>query len=64
LKQEGVSRLFVGGLALDVCVLHSVMDGLKEGFRVSVIEAATRPVRPGTAGKAIRKMKTAGAEIF
>lgn len=64
LKQDGVRRLFVGGLALDVCVLHSVMDGLKEGFRVSVIEAATRPVRPGAGSQAIRKMKTAGAEIF
>jgi nicotinamidase/pyrazinamidase len=64
LRQDGVRRLFVGGLALDVCVLHSVMDGLKEGFRVSVIESATRPVAPADGRRAIEKMKTAGAEII
>ena len=34
LKRDGVNRLFVGGLALDVCVLASVMDAIKEGFAV------------------------------
>ena len=44
LQRDRVKRLWVGGLALDVCVLASVLDGLKSGFEVNLIREATRPV--------------------
>ena len=64
LKEERVRTLWVGGLAQDVCVLHSVLDALKEGFRVKVIGAATRPVSEKDGREAIEKMRTAGALII
>ena len=64
LRQDGVRRLWIGGLALDVCVLHSVLDALNEGFQVSVVEAATRPVRFEDGLKAVSKMKRAGAAVI
>ena len=64
LKQDGVEKLWVGGLALDVCVQHSVLDALKEGFQVGVVEAATRPVRFEDGLKAVAKMKKAGAAVI
>lgn len=63
LKQDRIRTLWVGGLTQDVCVLHSVMDALKEGFTVNVIAEATRPVSEEDGRKAIEKMKTAGALI-
>ena len=61
---DGVKRLFVGGLAEDVCVLDTVLGGLREGFQVVVIRDATRPVTPAGGKKARREMKAAGAQVF
>ncbi len=65
LRQENVRRLWVGGLALDVCVRATVLDALQEGFAVHVIEPATRPVRRDSADgrKASEEMRRAGAVI-
>ena len=63
MKQDNIRRLWVGGLALDVCVLESVMDALKTGLKIKLIKAATRPVDPQNGRKAIEDMAKAGAEI-
>jgi nicotinamidase/pyrazinamidase len=63
MQRDGVQRLWVGGLALDVCVYHSVMDALQEGFTVRLLQAATRSVSPEAGQKAIKEMQAAGAEI-
>ncbi|MFP3386323.1 isochorismatase family protein, partial [Tritonibacter sp. SIMBA_163] len=42
LRRKGVKRLFVGGLAEDVCVHASALDARKAGFEVQVIGEATR----------------------
>lgn len=65
LWEAGVRRLWVGGLALDVCVRASVLDALEAGFEVRVIRDASRPVdvNPGDGERAIREMESAGARI-
>jgi nicotinamidase/pyrazinamidase len=63
LRRDGVQRLFVGGLALDVCVLASVMDAVKQGLAVHLLKDATRPVKPESGKSAIEKMKKAGVII-
>lgn len=63
LRHDGVRRLFIGGLALDLCVLASVVDARKAGFEVQVIEDATRPANKKDARKALAKIKESGAEI-
>jgi nicotinamidase/pyrazinamidase len=63
LRKEGIKRLWVGGLAEDVCVLATVLDGLKEGFDVAVIEDGTRPVTIQGGEKARQAMRNAGARF-
>ena len=63
LKRRQIARLYVGGLATDYCVRASVLDALKEGFRVAVLTDAVRGVElnPGDSKKALQEMKEAGA---
>jgi nicotinamidase/pyrazinamidase len=65
LRQQGVTEIFVGGLATDYCVKNTVLDGLKAGFRVNLLTGAIRAVElnPGDGEKAIAAMKQAGAVI-
>lgn len=44
LKQRGIRRVFVTGLATDFCVAWTAMDARKAGFEVYVIEDATRAI--------------------
>ncbi|MDP2606059.1 MAG: bifunctional nicotinamidase/pyrazinamidase [Deltaproteobacteria bacterium] len=64
LRRLGVERLFVGGLATDYCVKFTVLDGLKEGFKVTLLEDAVRGVnlRPSDSAQAIEEMVRAGAD--
>jgi nicotinamidase/pyrazinamidase len=63
LRHQGIKRLWVGGLAEDVCVLATMLDGLREGFKVRLIKEGTRPITPASGEKARREMQSAGAEI-
>ena len=65
LREQGVEEVWVGGLATDYCVKHTVLDGLREGFEVKALADAMLPVnvQPGDGEKAIAEMRAAGAEI-
>lgn len=66
LKKNGVEELWVGGLATDYCVKNTVLDGLKNGFKVKAVKEAMRAVElhEGDGEKALAEMKEAGAEII
>jgi len=64
LKERGVKRLFVWGLATDYCILATVLKALKLGFEVYVLEDAIRAVNLQSSDDgeaAIKEMKAAGA---
>jgi nicotinamidase/pyrazinamidase len=65
LHEQGVEEIWVGGLATDYCVKHTVLHGLNEGFAVKVLADAMLPVnvKPGDGEQAIAEMRAAGAEI-
>lgn len=62
LRDLGVEHLYVGGLATDYCVKHSVLDALKNGFRVTLLEDAIRGVDEKASQEAIAAMERAGAK--
>jgi nicotinamidase/pyrazinamidase len=65
LREQGVEEVVVGGLATDYCVKNTALDALHNGFRVTAVAEAMRPVEvhPGDGEKAIEEMRAAGAEI-
>ena len=65
LRDEGVEEVWVGGLATDYCVKHTVLDARREGFEVKALADAMRPVNvnPDDGQKALEEMSAAGAEI-
>src|SRR6266851_1181586 len=62
---EVVAEVWIGGLATDYCVKHTVLDALREGFEVKALAEAMRAVNvnPDDGAKAIEEIKAAGAEI-
>jgi nicotinamidase/pyrazinamidase len=65
LHQQNVEEVLVGGLATDYCVKNTVLDALKNGFKVKALKDAMRAVdlQPGDGEHAIEEMRAAGAEI-
>lgn len=63
LREKGVSRLIVGGLATDYCVLNTVRDGLAGGYTVMLLIDAIRAVdvTTGDGARAIAEMERLGA---
>lgn len=65
LREEGVNEVWIGGLATDYCVKHTVVDARRAGFKVKALADAMRAVNvnPDDGLKAINEMRDAGAEI-
>jgi len=63
LQVAGIRRVFVGGLATDYCVRATVLDGLKQGFKVTVLMDAIKGVdiKPEDSANAIKEMERTGA---
>lgn len=61
LRKRGVTRVWVGGLAQDVCVRATVLDARREGFVTMVIADGTRPVTRAGGETANEEMRRAGA---
>jgi nicotinamidase/pyrazinamidase len=63
LKTRGIDTLFVTGLATDFCVKWSVLDGIKDGFNLLVVEDAVLGIDvDGSVDTAWKEMKEAGAK--
>ncbi len=62
LKQQGIRRVFVAGLALDYCVKFTAMDAVSLGFETLLLTDATRAVnlQPEDGQRALEEMNAAG----
>lgn len=65
LREQGVTRVAVCGLALDYCVKFTALDALDAGFGVALITDATRAVNlsPSDGDSALAELRERGAEI-
>ncbi len=61
LRQRGISRLFITGLATDFCVAWTALDACRLGYDTLVIEDATRAIDlDGSLDAAWREMEAGG----
>jgi nicotinamidase/pyrazinamidase len=65
LQARQIDHLYVGGLATDYCVKHSVLDALGAGLKVTVLADAVAgvDVKPGDSSRALAEMRAAGAAV-
>ena len=65
LRERGIERVVIAGLATDYCVKDTALDARRLGFPVAVIEEGIRAVdlQPGDGERALREMREAGAEV-
>lgn len=63
LRNSGVRRVFIGGLATEYCVKNTVLDAIKEGFETYFLEDGSRGIdlNPGDVEKAVQEMLDRGA---
>ena len=59
-----VDTLYIVGLALDYCVFYSAKDAIGLGFKVYVVEDATRGISPEGISDAVQDMKDSGIKII
>jgi nicotinamidase/pyrazinamidase len=64
LSRLGISRVIIGGLALDVCVRATVLDARREGFEAALILDATRAVNLLKGTDVLKELESAGVELL
>lgn len=64
LKERGIRRLYLCGLATDYCVNYSALDAVRAGFETLLVEDACRAIDlEGSLAAARRDMAEAGVEV-
>ena len=63
LRDRGIDRVTVAGLATDYCVRATALDALQAGFAVTVDAAASRGIDPEGSAAALEEVRAAGGEV-
>ncbi len=63
LRERGIERVVVVGLAADVCVAATAKDAAAAGFATDVVWSATRPVYPDAVPQVRRELAEAGVAV-
>jgi len=65
LRQRGVRRVAVCGLALDYCVKETALDAAEAGFETALLADGTRPVNlaTGDGARAVAALVSAGVDV-
>jgi nicotinamidase/pyrazinamidase len=63
LRDRGIDRVTVAGLATDYCVRATALDALKAGFAVTVDDRASRGIDPDGTASALDEVRAAGGVI-
>jgi nicotinamidase/pyrazinamidase len=65
LRAQGVTDVYVCGLATDYCVKFTALDALRLGFNTTVVADACRgvEVNEGDSARALEEMSAAGAHV-
>lgn len=65
LRERGIERLVILGIATDYCVKETTLDALRKGFETMVLRRGVRGVdrNEGDSDRALEAMRAAGAHV-
>jgi len=63
LRQRGIEKVVVCGLATDYCVGYTALDALSAGFETVVLEDASRGIDAGGVQSMLARIEKAGGQI-
>jgi nicotinamidase/pyrazinamidase len=65
LRERGINRVTVAGLATDYCVRATALDALREGFEVTLDTEGSRGIdaQPGDVERALEEVRAAGGAV-
>lgn len=63
LRQAGIGRVVVTGVALDYCVMYTALGAIEEGFETLLVRDATLPVTAAGGEDAVLRLRRAGVHI-
>ena len=63
LRNRGIDRITVAGLATDYCVRATALDALRAGFAVTVDDGASRGIDSLASAQALDQVRAAGGDI-
>ncbi len=66
LKERGIKRLFIGGVATDYCVFNTALGGINLGYQIFVLQDGIKgvDVNPGDSERALNKLLEKGASLI
>lgn len=64
LKQNGIEKILIVGLAYDFCVAHTAYDAVELGYKTFVLKDACRQIGEETAKAAEENFVALGIEII
>ncbi|MGJ7457642.1 isochorismatase family protein [Halomonas sp. RA08-2] len=64
LRERGIGRVVVCGLALDVCVKATALEACREGFVTLLLAGLSAAVDPGTVEDVCSELQAAGVEVM
>lgn len=64
LQSAGISRLFIGGLATEYCVLNTVKDAVTYRYTTFVLRDAVRGIDANSSRSALEEMARLGADLI
>lgn len=56
LKERGIKRIFVCGVATDFCVKNTVLGGINLGYQVFILKDAIKPVFPEKENEVLKEL--------
>jgi nicotinamidase/pyrazinamidase len=63
LRGHGIRNLDIAGIATDYCVLATALDGVREGFTVTVLADLTAGISPESTDAALAEMREGGVTV-
>lgn len=65
LRERGIRRVVVVGLATDYCVKATALDAVRKGFETRVLREGVRAVdlKPGDGERALEELRAAGVQL-